>query len=1586
MTTRKKVIVGFSVVFLVLLSFLGVMKWREYLKTSITSDNRIKLERYYYDPAPVFEIDESNAEQVYVNKSVYIDDSESEDRFHITLMSYNPILSMSPFTAATTGGIHFSDDMGQGVEFGALESLVVDGVEDTNFTVNTDESTYYTFANYPNMGVYSSGDNLVWDIPDEYAGHVFALNYYVVPYYIDYWEDAPYVNDFTRAGMIESNYGCSASYILTNPSSYVAINEQKDSLDDNYFWEDYNDYSQVDYSRLSSYDGEGNEVTVELGNRGYLYYYGAFTVTTYYEGLDDPVDEYEEQYYYGENYCGNDEPDFILDDPDAYTLDSIENSNGTENLCGTIDGDDIYITLTYEPGGSGGQKLHYVFYYIEDINILSTVQGEASKNSEVCPPKKTFPGYTYITDIDECYQLEYDYEEFYIELEKQNVTQYTVTTYYYDLNGNQIRTPVVDTYNDGDEYYAIPYPIDDYELDSDSGNIDGIVHGNISVYFYYRYTGGGGSDPETATVQVDYVDENNTPIASSLNTTVDKTSTTCYNPTTIQGYEFVNTTGDAACLTGNKDSYHIIHHYRSTAKTVTVYYYDENNNPVHDSTSSTYAMGATYNVTVLDILNYDYSHHGPNDITGTVTDNIDVYLYYTKKTSVITLNYYFDGYLNAAETVDAYYGDPYDVTSYQRDYPSYSFTRKTGDDLTGTVNKPTYTINFYYVTKTANFSIHYYFDGVNTTNESLTMNYREAYDLTSYQRTYDNYNFDHKSGDDLTGTVNKDNYSVSFYYVKKTATITVHTVFMGENETNETITVNYGDPYDVTSYKKTYTGYSFYNQDGDPLTGTVSKDTYQINLYYQRNSATISIHYFFDGVDTSTETVAVTYGSEYNVLSYMREYPNYRFDHFDGDDLTGTVNKDNYVINLYYVKKTATITIHTIFASESENTETLTVNYGDPYDVTSYKRTYEEYSFYSQEGDPLTGTVSKDNYSITLYYVRRGVNITVSFVDENNHSIRSSEVISVPYHDNIENYYLDPVPTIQGYEFLRVEHDGETLVDNTNTMIQYIYHLKTSVITVHYVDESRNPIDEDHIIHKNYNETYSVSAKTIPGYTYQSRDGDAESGTVSQDTYTITYIYKVKSATITVHHYVSGTTTKVSPDQTQTKNYFESYSTSAVDTTSLDYEYDSVSGDDANGTVNKDTIVVTYYYTVKHGTLKVYHYLYDGGETATEVAPATTETKDYGSTYTTSSSDVALVDYDFHSRTNNYTGVFRAPLVEVKYYYQPKSSTITAVVRKEGTEAITSETEEVAYVISYEGSIKFYEGDATITIVDTLPKAIDVDQSNLSGGTYNENDHTITWTTSWTGINVTHDAATKNITKNITLVYEDVSPLERTLINQVKATTTTSEDSYETTNQASTAVQIKGAVISHFLEKGTNEVLAEDYRHEDLVGERYVATPAEIPGYEVVERPDSEEFTISKTDQELTYYYEKIHVHIETVVNGTGGKIEGDEEFLWGEDSTEDKIKITADEGYVIMDVFVNGVRLDIPLNQTEMVLDPFKNMTENKLIEVTFHYGLITNPETSNSVIWKVITVLLIPTIATIAVKKQETLKRFFRKLNFNK
>lgn len=45
-----------------------------------------------------------------------------------------------------------------------------------------------------------------------------------------------------------------------------------------------------------------------------------------------------------------------------------------------------------------------------------------------------------------------------------------------------------------------------------------------------------------------------------------------------------------------------------------------------------------------------------------------------------------------------------------------------------------------------------------------------------------------------------------------------------------------------------------------------------------------------------------------------------------------------------------------------------------------------------------------------------------------------------------------------------------------------------------------------------------------------------------------------------------------------------------------------------------------------------------------------------------------------------------------------------------------------------------YKGDVTVTVVDELPYEIDEEKSVLSGGTYNKEEKTITWTQDITGI------------------------------------------------------------------------------------------------------------------------------------------------------------------------------------------------------------------------------------------------------------
>ena len=128
------------------------------------------------------------------------------------------------------------------------------------------------------------------------------------------------------------------------------------------------------------------------------------------------------------------------------------------------------------------------------------------------------------------------------------------------------------------------------------------------------------------------------------------------------------------------------------------------------------------------------------------------------------------------------------------------------------------------------------------------------------------------------------------------------------------------------------------------------------------------------------------------------------------------------------------------------------------------------------------------------------------------------------------------------------------------------------------------------------------------------------------------------------------------------------------------------------------------------------------------MAPDVTKEWNYTDTYTTSVSNQVPQNYEFYKKSNNYTNIMNSPSVEVSYYYQLKDSSLTTSIEMTGTEEITSKDAEIDYTITYNANVSDYIGDATITIVDTLPYAIDVDNSNLDGGTYNANDKTISWT------------------------------------------------------------------------------------------------------------------------------------------------------------------------------------------------------------------------------------------------------------------
>ena len=104
----------------------------------------------------------------------------------------------------------------------------------------------------------------------------------------------------------------------------------------------------------------------------------------------------------------------------------------------------------------------------------------------------------------------------------------------------------------------------------------------------------------------------------------------------------------------------------------------------------------------------------------------------------------------------------------------------------------------------------------------------------------------------------------------------------------------------------------------------------------------------------------------------------------------------------------------------------------------------------------------------------------------------------------------------------------------------------------------------------------------MPNHTYDSTSG-TPAGPFTGDT-TVTYYYKLKTATITTHYYIKDTTDEIAPDVVETKNYTEDYEThplASIPAQYQDYELVSDQPADYRGTVDKPAIIVTYYYQKK---------------------------------------------------------------------------------------------------------------------------------------------------------------------------------------------------------------------------------------------------------------------------------------------------------------------------------------------------------------------------------------------------------------------
>ena len=216
-------------------------------------------------------------------------------------------------------------------------------------------------------------------------------------------------------------------------------------------------------------------------------------------------------------------------------------------------------------------------------------------------------------------------------------------------------------------------------------------------------------------------------------------------------------------------------------------------------------------------------------------------------------------------------------------------------------------------------------------------------------------------------------------------------------------------------------------------------------------------------------------------------------------------------------------------------------------------------------------------------------------------------------------------------------------------------------------------------------------------------------------------------------------------------------------------------------------------------------------------------------------------------------------IVRVTNSYKETDSNIDSSIEKTGTEEITSSTDEVNYEINYNATVTDYIGEGTVTIVDYLPYAIDKGKSDIANGTYDSEDHTITWVEDIGHINTYEEGEPKevNITKNIKVVFNGLDASKETMTNRVVGTINLSEngatDTVEDTKE--TNINIKGNVVAKYLEEGTNDVLVPEEEQSGKVGTEYSTEQKNIVGYNFVRTEGETSGKYIEGTTEVIYYY-----------------------------------------------------------------------------------------------------------------------------------
>ncbi len=1161
---------------------------------------------------------------------------------------------------------------------------------------------------------------------------------------------------------------------------------------------------------------------------------------------------------------------------DDVTFDGIVGDNYTTGVAPVDSKYEVVAIPANANGKMTREQIVVIYYYrVKDTSILVHHYKEGTSESlsdDVTINGKVDDEYTTskADDIPSKYELV-------AEPDNKNgimTVEQTVVTYYYRLKETGVD---VHYYKEGttekvSEDAEIKGRVDDnyittpatdveskYELVETPTNATGtMTEDRITVIYYYRLK-------DKSVLVHHYLEGTTTKLADdvTIKGKVDDTYKTVENTDLLAGkYELV-AEPDNKNGTMTEEQIVVIYYYRAKDTSVLVHHYKEGTaEKVSEDVTINGKIDDDYTTTnAEDLPEYYELVAEPDNKNGTMTEEQIVVTYYYKlKKYPYTVNYLekgTDNVLNEQKQGEALtYGSTVKSSDEKINIKGYNFDSYDKDVLTiGTTNN---VINIYYTKKTdLSYTVNYLEKETNNVLHEQKVQDGMTFDATVNSADeiidIDGYNYDSVDKDKLV--IGTGENVINIYYTKRTDLS--YTVNYLEKDTNKVLhdqKTQDGMTFEsvVTSADEVIDidGYNYDSVDKETLTITTEENI--INIYYtKRNDLSYKVNYLEKDTNQVLHNQKVQDGMTFeSVVNSSDEVINiygYNYDSVDKDKLI--IGTGENVINIYYTKKDAKVTVH-YYEEGTTNKVSEDVKIPgkvfDKYETESATDIPSKYELVA-EPENKNGTMTEDEITVIYYYRKKATQVIVHYYEENTTKKLSEDVtINGKVDDSYTTVSADDIPI--KYELVATPSNANGSMTEKTIEVIYYYKVKDAIVNVRYLEKGTDKVlaDPDKLDGK-VDDLYETSAKDIEAYQLVEHTGN-EKGKFEVEPITITYYYLYKTkATV---QYIDKTTGQILEQSTTKGLEGDDFVTE-----SKDFENYVLVEEPAEKTVKmtKEEQILKYYYIhVSGGVIEKHIDVISG-----QILANKTYEGNEGDAYDIPSRTFEGYDLVEDRLPSNAKGTMKVEPVEVIYYYIYRSKVTAEYIDKNTGEKLTEDVTQNGH-----------EGDNYITERKTFDDYKLVEVPSNADGSMTKEDITVTYYYVHTsgGVIVNHiDIKTGKQLLDETKeegyegdpyeTHEENIP-EYDLVKEKYPENATGKMTIEPTRVTYYYIK-KTEVNIKYVDKETGEEIDEPTNIPGHEGDDYTTEPKDVPGYDLIEEPENKDGTMTADPIDVIYYYKR---------------------------------------------------------------------------------------------------------------------------------